>query len=65
MVIECEIRNINIWHPDPVEIERSQNTVSVASTQAVYKALHSTVRETDTRHTHPAHAHSVEGSLRV
>ena len=27
-------------------VERSQNTVLLASTQAVYKALHSTVRET-------------------
>ena len=30
-------------------IERSQNTVLLASTQAVYKALHSTVQHT---HTH-------------
>ena len=28
--------------------ERSQNTVLLASTQAVYKAPHSTVRQTDT-----------------
>ena len=35
---------IEIWYL----YERSQNTVLLASTQAVYKALHSTVRESQT-----------------
>ena len=35
-----------------LEVEGSQNTVLLASTQAVYKAPHSTVRETVRRQTH-------------
>ena len=44
-------------------IEWSQNTILLASTQAVYKAPHSTVRDTDTN-TFYAVAVAV-GSLRV
>ena len=41
--------------PQPMEFEWSQNTVLLASTQAVYKAPHSTVRECQT------HTQSVTG----
>ena len=39
-------------------IERSQNTVLLPSTQAVYKALHSTVRETETESERDTETHT-------
>ena len=38
-------RKIPNFDHSPVSVERSQNTILLASTQAVYKAPHSTVQE--------------------
>ena len=46
---------------DHLMCERSQNTVLLASTQAVYKTPHSTVQETQT-HTHVAFAQALTRS---